>query len=128
MRKHGSNTELILSLLKEQGPMTRSELDQAMGNVCYKVIAATLTHLKKKKPKNGRQIYISSYVYDDEVRRYYPRAVYSLGDKPDAKKPISDPMAIKRRYLAKVKGKYKLNNVFNLGLTRDAIKELRKAA
>ena len=108
--------------------MTRSELDQAMGNVCYRVIAATLTHLKKRNPRMGKQIHISSYAYDDEVRRYYPRAVYALGDKPDAKKPESNPKLSKQKYLAKVYGKYRLNNVFNLGLSRDAIYELRKAA
>lgn len=128
MAKYGENKEKIMDLLKELGPMTRSEIDQALGDMQYKLIAATITNLKRASPKREKRIYVKEYVYDDEVRRYYPRAVYALGNLPDAKKPKSDPRIAKQKYLAKVKGKYKMNNVFNLGLTRGAIYELRKAA
>ena len=128
MRKHGSITTQIIDLLTEQGPMTRSEIDQNLKSIEYKIIASTISHLKRKSKIKGRRIYIKQYVYDDEIRRYYPRAVYALGDQPDAKKPPRNDKLTKQRYLEKVKGKYKLNNVFNLGLTRDAIYALRKAA
>jgi len=70
-----------------------------------------MTKPGRKLPK---RLYIKSYVYDQEGERFYPRAVYDLGDKPDAKKPKSDKLKVKRRYIARRKMRYATNSVFNL--------------
>lgn len=53
-----------------------------------------------------------------EGRRLADDTCRCLGDKPDAKRPVSDPKATKRRYNARLKGKHTGNFVFNLALPR----------
>ena len=48
--------------------------------------------------------------------RTYPRAVFAMGDKPDAKKPKADQLAVKRRYYARLKSRTTMNSVINLGM------------
>jgi hypothetical protein len=123
MRKdYGKLTNAVLDALKEYGPMTTSEVSDCL-NRPKGDISATLTRMTKAFPLTPKRIYIKMYVYDEEGARRYPRAVYDLGDQEDAKKPKSNPKEIKRRYEAKRKGMYIKNSVFNLGLTRDQVRE-----
>lgn len=107
--------------------MTRAELTAHM-KICHKVVAATLSHMKRKSKTLGKRVYVKEYVYDDAKLRYYPRAVYALGCLPDAKRPKSDPTISQVKYREKIIGRFKMNNVFNLGLTNNAIKMMRRAA
>lgn len=115
----------VLAMLAEFGPMTRAEICKHMGRQKDE-IAAVISRLHKRSPRAGKRIYIQSYAYDQEGERYYPRAVYALGDKPDAKRPKSDPLEIKRRYWARSQLKLKANSVFNLGLSRAQLRAMRK--
>lgn len=123
--KRGFIVREILRMLEEEGPMTRAEICKRLGRAKDE-IAAIVSRLHRRSPVAGKRIYIREYVHDMEGERMYPRAVYALGDKPDARRPIPDPKAVKRRYWARSQLKKKANSVFNLGLSRSQLRALRK--
>ena len=123
--KWGSVTQEVLRMLEEDGPMTRAEICRQLGRA-KDDIAAVVTRLHKRSPEAGKRVYIKEYVYDMEGERYYPRALYALGDKPDAKKPKADQLEVKRRYRERHKLRFTANSVFNLALTRRQIEERTK--
>lgn len=123
--KWGSVTQEVLRMLEEDGPMTRAEICKQLGREKV-AIAAVVTRLHKRSPEFGKRVYIKEYVYDMDGERYYPRALYALGDKPDAKKPKADQLEVKRRYRERHKLRYGANSVFNLGLTRRQREELTR--
>lgn len=73
----------IRETLAAVGPMTASELARLLGaklnNVC-----AQLHHMRNTVTP---QIHIASWVREDGIGRKYLRAVYGLGDLPEARKP-----------------------------------------
>lgn len=117
----------IYKLLKEFGPMTRAEIDTAMKEE-KAYVSPAISRLHKTLPTFGKRIYIVGYVYDNEGSRRYPRARYAVGDQPDAPKPKSDKVANKRRYEQSRLTKFRNNNVFNLGKSRDKIREELRAS
>jgi len=125
-RKHGATVADIVQLLTSIGPMTRAEMCQHLG-LDRRSVSAVVTRMSRPSPRFEKRAYVESYVYDMEGERTYPRAVYALGNKPDAKKPKADPKAAKRRYNAKVKARNTANFVFNLALPR-RVYENRKPA
>ncbi|CAB5220272.1 hypothetical protein UFOVP236_15 [uncultured Caudovirales phage] len=123
MRKQwGETATAILVSLKNFGPMTRKEMCDHLG-LDRMNVSAIMTRLTKRTQLAGKRIYIKAYVYDSEGERRYPRAIYALGDKPDVKKPKSNPKENKRRYLAGLQMRYKTNSVFNLAMTRRQYQE-----
>jgi DNA-binding Lrp family transcriptional regulator len=125
--KYGETTKAILKGLAELGPMTRSEIQQSVG-VDKESIAAIVSRLHKDTPRVGKQIYITGWVYDAEGQRRYPRAIYALGSKPDAKKPKASALENRRRYDRKRHAMFSMNSVFNLGKSRDTLRAERRAA
>lgn len=118
----------ITSLLEDLGPMTRVEIETAMPEAKVS-ISAVMSRMHKNTPANGKRIYIKSYVYDSIGLKRYPRAVYALGNKPDAKKPIADKNENRKRYVQKKVKQHTTNSVFHLGRTQRWIrKEMRLAA
>jgi hypothetical protein len=115
--KYGQIVSQILQALKYYGPMTRIEICDAL-NTTRKSVSAVMTRLNRTSPRSPKRVYVKSYVYDHEGQRYYPRAVYDLGDKPDAKPPGANPVAARKRYLQRKKMLNTANSVFNLALTR----------
>lgn len=115
--KYGEIVSLILKALNDYGPMTRIELCDVIGSSRASV-SAVMTRLNRVGPASPKRIYIKSYVHDHEGQRRYPRAVYDLGDKPDAKSPGADPVAARKRYHQRKKMLNTANSVFNLALTR----------
>lgn len=79
-------TTLILEHLQEFGPATSAELCRMLP-YCRHTIISGLKALRMSQLKRPRMIYIQSYTYDDEVKQPYPRAIYAIGNKPDAKRP-----------------------------------------
>lgn len=123
--ERGAIVKEIMRLLDEEGPMTRAEVCKRLGRPKDE-IAAVVSRLNKRSPVAGRRIYVREYVYDMEGERTYPRAVYAIGDKPNAKRPDSDKKEIKRRYWARSQLKLRANSVFNLGLSRAQLRAMRK--
>jgi len=109
----GSKRAVVFEALLEYGPMTMAELVDTTGIDKYNA-AAILQALCTPSSRKPKRIYIERYVFDHEGARRYPRAVYAVGDKPDAAKPKSDARATKRRYRAAKKTRMKANFVFNL--------------
>jgi hypothetical protein len=124
---YGVRVQAIKMALEQYGPQSRAELEQSAG-IRKDLISAIVSRMNKNLPRVGKQIYVCCYVYDAEGARRYPRAVYAIGDGVDAKKPKASPKENKRRYDAKRIGIYRMNSVFNLGKSRDQIREESKTA
>lgn len=107
--------EAILKMLAENGPMTRGDICAALGRHRDEV-ASVVSRLNKKHARLGKRIYIQSWVYEDDTnKRPYPRALYALGDKKDAKKPQPVPGAEKTRQW-RAATSMQVSSVFDLGL------------
>ena len=127
-RNYGELSALIINAIDQLGPMTRIEL-QAHISEGAGGVSSVLSRLRKPQKTTPKRVYIKTFVHDQENARTYPRAVYALGDKPDAKRPRMSRLEIRRRYDAKRKKRYTMNSVFNLSKTRDQIRyELRGTA
>lgn len=121
---YGATVELILWALREYGPMTRAEIERAIGKD-HRTVSAVVSRMAKRGPASAKRVYILEYRHeDDEVagKRRYPRAVFALGDNPDAKRPKPDVAANKRRYNQGKKAHLLMNSVFNLGKTRSQVR------
>lgn len=125
MRGWGSTTDRILHLLAEYDELTRAEICEHL-SMDRQYVSAIVSRLNRKTPTLPKRIYIVRYVHDAIGSRRYPRAVYALGDKPDARKPKSDVRAIKRRYEANLKRRLSGSSVFNLAMSRQQIHAMRK--
>lgn len=124
--QYGETTKAILKALRELGPMTRAEIQEAAG-VDKHSIAAIVSRLHKDTPRTGKQIYITGWVFDAEGQRRYPRAIYALGAKPDTKKPKASTLDNRRRYERKRHALFSMNSVFNMGKSRDTLRAERRA-
>lgn len=107
------NTQRMLKLLDEIGPMTRNEIDECLGTHKNQT-ARLISECMKDTPTFGRRVYIKSWVMDHHGERMYPRAVYALGDGKDAPRPIKDTKAVQKRSRDKIKRLHQTNSVFNL--------------
>lgn len=112
-KQWGYTVQIIIEAFKTCGPMTRTELCRYI-NADRNTTAAVVSRMLRASPKHPKRVYIKAYVYDQEGERYYPRAVYDLGDKADAKKPKANPMMVKRKYLERKRLRFTTNSVFNL--------------
>ena len=119
MKPYGSTVRDILHTLETCGPMTRDELCNAL-DVDRMNISAVVSRLVRP-PKNApRRVHISGYTHDSETGRRYPRAIYAVGDKPDAKKPNRQAnLRDNRKRSDKRRAAHNtMNFVFNLGKPR----------
>ena len=106
---------LITQAFTELGPLTSAELARELG-LERNAVADALCKMQKKRKTRPRLIHIANYVMDDEVDDALRlRAVFALGDKPDAKRPATSGAERSRRYRAKKK--VKVNSIFSLALT-----------
>lgn len=124
--QYGETTKAILKALRELGPMTRAEIQEAAG-VDKHSIAAIVSRLHKDTPRTGKQIYITGWVFDAEGQRRYPRAIYFVGKLADAKKPKASALENRRRYDQKRHALFSMNSVFNMGKSRDTLRAERRA-
>lgn len=127
MNKWGHYPPLIMQILEDQGPSTREEICRALGEHRM-IIGAIVGRMAKRTPQSGKRLYISGWTYDCEGQRRYPRAIYAIGDKPNATKPKSDVKENSRRYRESVRKKFTANSVFNLGMTRRQYEAIRREA
>lgn len=99
----------------EFGEITAMELAEYLGITRYDA-HAVLNRMNKRTKTGLKRIHVVRYIDDHDGARTYPRAAFAIGDKPDAKKPKADQLAVKRRYYARLKSRTTMNSVFNLGL------------
>lgn len=126
-RDWGSVTAKIQMAFEDHGEMTRQEVCDAIG-LDRMYVSAIISRMNKASKTMPKRVYVVRYIFDQEGERRYPRAVYALGDKPDARRPKSDKKEVRRRYLENLRKRMTTNSVFNLGLTRREYQEIRKAA
>ena len=116
-KKYGSSVETILTLLRENGPMTRSQLEEDM-EVGKAAISAILSRMRRESIECPKRIYIAKWVNNRDTGRAYPRAMYALGDLPCKKKPKPEKhRETVARHVQKRNTLARSNFVFNLGLT-----------
>lgn len=83
---------------------------------------AVLGRMAKRTKAGVKRLHVAKWNDEFEGARRYPRPVYAVGDKPDKPKPKPNVAENKRRYEQSRNRKYRMNSVFNMGLTRNAIR------
>ena len=91
----------IRGVLECCGPLTMREAASFFPDVDYRRISCFLTAMRLTVVH--KQVYIQSWTMDGIGRRY-PRPVYALGNKPDARKPKHITASERgRKYRARMK-------------------------
>lgn len=123
---YGYRVAKVIETLQTFGPMTSTELALNFG--CDRAeLTGVLTRMQRPGPNTPKRIHISGYVYDTEGCRRYPRAMYAVGDKRDAKKPERDLKANRARYQQSRKSRCTTNSVFNLAVSMREAERRKKA-
>ena len=87
---------------------------------------AVLNRMIKRTKAGEKRLHIAEWVYVYDGARRYPRAVFKAGDHPDKRRPRPDVAANRRRSEAKRNTMVRMNSVFNMALSRDKIREIRR--
>ena len=74
----------VRELLADVGPLTSREVAEFFPETSHWNVSSALSALRKARNK---QVYIKTWRRNLEGNREHIRAVYALGDKPDAKQP-----------------------------------------
>lgn len=99
----------IRGVIEFSGPLTMREISQFFPDYPYRNISSAITCMRGLAK---RLIYIESWTMEGVGRRY-PRAVYALGDLPDARKPRKVSNAVRcREYRARRRVPDVANSVF----------------
>jgi hypothetical protein len=106
-----------LAAIHEFGELTAQELADYLDIGRYDA-HAVLNRMAKRTKAGVKRLHIVRWIEEHEGARRYPRAVFAIGDKPDAPKPRSNPAEVKRRYEQRRRLRNTTNSVFNLGLSR----------
>jgi hypothetical protein len=88
---------------------------------------AVLNRMSKRTKAGLKRLYVADWTYEHDDARRYPRAVFMLGDKEDKKKPKPDIRLNRQRSEHKRNKTFRMNSVFNMGLNRDAVRQVRKS-
>lgn len=76
----------VIAVLEQEEELTRAEICRAL-NIDRFLGSSVVTRMRRATKTLPKRIYIVRWVYEDDEGRYYPRAVFALGNKPDARKP-----------------------------------------
>ena len=119
MKPYGSTVQKIIDLIMHLGPLTREEICVHL-NMDRMNVSAVISRMNKASVATPKRLRITGYTSDSEVSRRYPRAIYDLGDKPDAKKlnRKATRRESRKRYDKKRAVINTMNFVFNLGKPR----------
>jgi hypothetical protein len=88
---------------------------------------AVLNRMNKRTKAGVKRIHIAAWTYEHDDARRYPRAVFMLGDKEDKQRPKPNVRLNRQRSEHKTIKAIRMTSVFNMGLTRDKVREIRKA-
>lgn len=121
----GPNVIKALEALSEFGRMSAQEFAD-WAEISRYDAHAVLGRMSKRTKAGEKRIYVADWTHGHDGARRYPRPVYALGDQRDKPKPKADPAANRRRHEQSKHKMYRMNSVFNLAMTRDKIREIRK--
>lgn len=119
-REYGALIASITRVMEKGGEMTRADICAELG-LSHDRVSAVISRMHRDTPVTGKQVYICRYVFDAEGKRRYPRAVYALGNLPDAKKPASQRKENRRRYEENRKARVATVRLDSAGWTRRQI-------
>ena len=88
---------------------------------------AVLNRMNKRTKAGVKRIYVADWTYEHDDARRYPRAVFMLGDKEDKKKPKPNIRLNRQRSETNRNAQFRMNSVFNMAMTRDKIREIRRS-
>lgn len=112
--------------LHEFGKITAQEFADYADIGRYDAHAA-LAKMNKRTKAGVKRIYIANWTYGHDDARRYPRPVFMIGDLPDKPRPKPNVRENRRRSEAQRNKILRMNSVFNMALTRDKIRELRRS-
>lgn len=121
----GELTEQILQAVKEYGPMTRAEIEQHIGVKRY-AIGGYISRMTRSYKTVPQRLHISGYTRDAEGARPYLRAIYSYGPGDNKQKPPGYNNKARSAYYKMQIDQVRNSFVFNLGLRRDDIRQMKK--
>jgi hypothetical protein len=124
-RPRGEIVEQILEALNECGPMTRQEICDQIG-LDRLYVSAVISRMTKATPRKPKRLYITGYQFDADGQRRYPRAIYDIGDKPNARRVRDSRADITKRYRERKRKRLTGISVFHLGLPRRKYEKLGK--
>lgn len=125
-RSNESIYERILKALRELGPMTMRELVEQL-DVPLRSVRCAIGKMRSPSRRARYRLRIVAWRRDEELGRLYPRAVWGLGDGPDAVKPRPlNNTEYCRRYRAAAAGR--ATSVFDLARHVLDPRTLRRAA
>lgn len=122
----GPNVTKAFEAFKQFGRMTAQEFSDYADIHRYDA-HAVLNRMNKRTVAGDKRIHIADWTYAYDSARRYPRPVFMVGDKPDKPRPKPDVAANRRRYEQGKNRMYRMNSVFNMAMTRDKIREIRKS-
>jgi hypothetical protein len=88
---------------------------------------AVLNRMNKRTKAGEKRIHIADWTYSHDDARRYPRPVFMLGDLPDKPKPKPSLRENRRRSETNRNAQFRMNSVFNMAMTRDKIREIRRS-
>lgn len=90
----------VLVTLEACGPLTSAEVAEFFPASLHRDVAAALSSMRTAARK---RVHISGWTHDVDGQTTHPRAIYALGDLPDAPRPPKQPhKEIRARYRAKL--------------------------
>ena len=122
----GSHVIKVLEALETFGQITAQEFADYADIGRYDA-HAVLNRMAKRTKAGVKRLYVADWTYEHDDARRYPRAVFMVGDKPDKRKPKPDVRENRRRSEAMRNKTLRMNSVFNMALTRDKIREIRRS-
>lgn len=122
----GSHVIKVYEALQEFGKITAQEFADYADIGRYDA-HAVLNRMNKRTKAGVKRIYIAGWTYDHDDARRYPRAIFMIGDKEDKLKPKPNIKENRRRSESKRNATFRMNSVFNMAMTRDKIREIRRS-
>lgn len=121
----GSHVIKALEALETFGQITAQEFADYADIGRYDA-HAVLNRMAKRTKAGVKRLYVADWTHEHDDARRYPRPVFKLGDKPDKPKPKPNIKENRRRSEAQRNKALRMNSVFNMALTRDKIREIRR--
>jgi hypothetical protein len=122
----GPNVIKALEAFEEFKRLTAQEFSDIAEITRYDA-HAVLSRMNKRTKAGDKRIHIADWTYSHDDARRYPRPVFMLGDLPDKPKPKPNLRENRRRSETNRNAQFRMNSVFNMGLTRDKIREIRRS-